>query len=194
MLCLSQHVGRDELGAAAGIRHNHDLAGACDGVDRDLTKHMLFGKSHKQVAWAHDGVDTWQPFDAIGHRCNSLGASRSHHRCQAEFVTGGEQVRIITTEWCWWSDDHNLPYASNLRRNGGHQQRRWIGSSTTRNADAGPIEWQIPLPQRTATRQGDFSVVGKHRLLKPFDTRPHTTDGVEKSGLHARVCVSKRVR
>ena len=147
VFCLRNHVAGDEFGAGGFIGEDDHLAGAGDAVDIDRPVDMPFGERDEQVARADDLVDLRQAFDTIGERGHGLRPAHAVDLGDAQFVTGGQQIGVVTPKIGGRDHNHNLWNARDLSGNGGHQQAGGIGRRTAGDTNPDTFQRQVTLSE-----------------------------------------------
>ena len=154
------------------IGDDHDLAGSGHHIDIDDSIDQSLGRCNISIPWPDDLIDPWNRRRPIGKRRDCLNPSDSKDPIHTRQVSGHKNGRAdaLLMRRCHHDDFLN---ASDLCRDGSHEDRRRIGGLSAGDIDSHPFEGPDDLSERDP-------------LLKPYLRRFSMRRADEISGYGER--------
>ena len=162
------------------VRQDDHFTGARDAVDVHLAKNVLLRQGHEQIARSDNLVDRLDALHTVRQCRHRLRTANSVNFADTQLVAGGQQIRVVTSEFRGRNHNGNLGDPSHLGGHGGHQYCGRIGGRSARYTDADTTERQTALTQLDhppALLSHDDSIFRQHSLLKLLDIGSDTPDG-----------------
>ena len=169
MLRLSNQIRSRITGLGAPIGDDDHLARSRNRIDRHSPIDQSLRQSHKQIPWPNDHVDCGNLRNAVCQTRNPLRSPNGIHLLDSKLMASRQDFRIVSSKRGRGGHDRYLPNTCDQRRNGRHEDRRWIGSSPARHADPNTCQGCVTLLEQRTVPIRDLDVLVQDRSLETFD-------------------------
>ena len=189
MLCLRHQVCGNKFRICGFIRHDQNLAGACNHIDIHYAIQQLLCGSYKDVSRADNLVHLRNLFGTICQRCNGLCAAGEEYTVYAAQSGCHQNIRIrcaILAGRCYHDD---LLHAGNLCRNSIHNNTGRISCRATRYIQAHTLQAADTLSQNHTVRQSMNEALLHLALVEIANV----FNGIQHSIHKRRICIGQGV-